>query len=58
MEAVIWCPKCEIPYFRVLLVPTGSNGVFENTLEPINDAKDHKHCLCGKNLERRLEDNG
>ncbi len=53
MEAVIWCPSCEVAYFKVLRNPTGANGVFENTLEPIGDAKDHKRCPCGENLERK-----
>lgn len=51
-EAVIWCPKCAVPKFEILRMPTGREGVFEHVAEP-KERAGQKVCECGTQLERK-----
>ena len=36
IEAVLWCPKCEVDKFEVRRVPCDSEGVYRHGLEPLS----------------------
>ncbi len=50
LEAIAWCPQCEVEKFRVYRVATESETVFVNETEPENPAKTCE--VCGTVIER------
>lgn len=50
-EAIIWCPRCEVPKYEIHRVPTGSEGVYKHVSVPTN--RSEKVCECGCILERK-----
>lgn len=58
IEATIWCPTCRKEMFRVLRIPTETEGVFTHEIEAIEkgvDAATRECPNCGGNLERKSE---
>ncbi len=50
LEAVIWCPRCQVEKYRVWRVPGGNEGVYKHEIDPADALS--KTCDCGANLER------
>ena len=58
IETTVWCPECREDHFRVVRVPTGQTGVFENKMEVLGQALlSRKTCrTCGGPLSRKETD--
>ena len=60
IETTVWCPECREDHFRVVRVPTGQTGVFENRIEWTGNSTepmDTKTCRsCGGPLSRKEDD--
>jgi hypothetical protein len=59
MECVTWCPKCKDDKFKVLRMPTSTEGVFRHERRPMKvpEPVSGLHCDdCGTLLERKPDD--